>query len=134
MQNPKGSNFHIFDEMFHQLPSNLKSKLHLDSLPTFACLNSNIESPSLASHSFSNMDTALSTFGISVESRELMYKCIAAILHLEKIQFYESHDYVYDISESSRIFLDNAADLLNIDADQLKNAIILHHMSATHEV
>lgn len=79
------------------------------------------------------MDTALSAFGISVESRELIYKYVAAILHLREIKFDESNDYACDISESSKMFLGNAATLMNIDVDQLRNAILLLHMSATNE-
>lgn len=118
------------------MSNTLKSKLYLyiihTSIHAFANLSMNFESGMVGSYSFSELDTALSTFGICAVSRELIYKYVAAILHLGEIQFDDCNNYAH-VSNSSESFLDNAAELLNIDKYQLKDAILLHHINATGE-
>lgn len=135
MQNPEESNFHVLHVIFQQLPNNLKTKLHLDALPTFAFLNGYKTSNGLESQTFTSLDMALSSFGYSIESKNLIYAWLAAILHLGEIQFVQSdNDNVYDVSKSTKVFLNYAANLLNIEADHLMKAMIEHKISSTNEV
>lgn len=135
IQNAEESNFHVFHVIFQQLPINLKTKLHLDALPTFAYLNGYKTSNASEFHTFTSLDVALSSFGYSIESKNLIYAWLAAILHLGEIQFEQiENGHVSDVSESTKIFLYYAADLLNIEADQLMNAMLKHKISSTNEV
>lgn len=134
-RNPEEGNFHIFYVIAQQLPENLRRKLYLDELRSFTYLNSCLESNVLTSQSFSSFDMALSSFGYSEESKNLIYAWLAAILHLGEIQFeLTENDYVSGVSKSSIISLNYAANLLNIEADQLRNSIILHPMSSKENV
>lgn len=134
VQNPDESNFNIFYLLLQQAPSDLKSKLHLDGLSTFAYLNGYEQSSSSSTHSFTSLDTALSNFGYSDESKSLIYGWLAAILHLGEIEFETNNGYVFAVSENSKKSLGYAAHLLNIDVDQLKNVILLHNISSAKEV
>lgn len=133
--NPEESNFHVFYVIFQQLPNNLKIKLHLDALYTFTYLNGYKTSNELENQTFTSLDMALSSFGYSTESRNIIYSWLAAILHLGEIQFDESENgYVSGISEATKAYLNYAADLLNIEADQLMKAILQHKITSTNEV
>lgn len=135
LQNPEGSNFHVFYVIFQQLPNNLKIKLHLDALSTFTYLNGYERSNELEFQSFTSLDMALSSFGYSTESKNILYAWLAAILHLGEIQFDESENgYVSGVSESTKVYVNYAADLLNIEADQLMKAILQHKIPSTNEV
>lgn len=134
LQNPKESNFHVFYVIFQQIPNNLKIKFHLDALSTFTYLNGCKTSNELV-QTFTSLDMALSSFGYSTESKNIIYSWLAAILHLGEIQFDESENgYVSDVSESTKMFLNYAADLLNIKADQLMKAILQYKIASTNEV
>lgn len=136
MQNQGESNFHLLHAIFEQLPNNLKTKLHLDALPTFAYLNTDyITSNASEYQTFMALDMALSSFGYSIESKNLMYGWLAAILHLGEIQFDQNeNDYVSDVSESTKVFLNYAACLLNVKEDHLMKAMLEHKISSTNDV
>lgn len=135
MQNPGESNFHALHIIFQQIPKNLTTKLYLDALPTFAYLNNYKTHTISGFQSFTNFDMALSAFGYTTESKNLIYAWLAAILHLGEIQFDQSeNNYVSDVSESSKVFLNYAANLLNIKADQLMKAMLEHEIRSTNEV
>lgn len=133
MQNFGESNFHVLHVIFQQLPNDMKTKLHLDVLPTFAYLNG-YES-SLELQNFASLDMALSNFGYSIESKNLIYSWLAAILHLGEIQFDQSEiDCVSGISESSKVFLNYAANLLRIETEHLMKAMLEYKIGSTNEV
>lgn len=135
LQNPEESNFHVFYVIFQQLPNNLKIKLHLDTLSTFTYLNGHKTSNKLEFQTFTSFDMAPSSFGYSAESRNTIYAWLAAILHLGEIHFDEGEGgYVSGVSESARVYLNYAADLLKIEADQLMTAILQHKIPSTNEV
>lgn len=134
-QNPEESNFHVFYVIFQHLPNNLKIKFHLNALSTFTYLNGYKPTNDLEFQTFTSLDIALTSFGYSAESKNTIYAWLAAILHLGEIQFDENENgYVTGISESTKMYLNYVADLLNIEADQLMKAILQHKINSTNEV
>lgn len=133
MQHQEEKNFLIFSVILYGVPSELKIQLHLDSLLTDLD-GVNLETRSSNMKRFSTLDTALSTLGLSPDSKGLIYKLVAAIIHLKEIQFEAENDYVCYIKDSSKQFLNHASSLLNIDADELEKALLQHHMGTTNEV
>lgn len=72
-----------------------------------------------------NVDEALTCVGISHEDRLQIYKTLAAILHLGNIVFKEnSLSEKCEISESSRVHLEHAARLLDIDEQMLERILL----------
>lgn len=133
IQNLHESNFHIFYVLLQQMPNDMKERFFLDTLPTFAYLNGDGQSSTLISESFTSLDTALWIIGYSSQSKDLLYRWIAAILHLGEIRFEESQQDICDVSKYSKVSVNHAAELLNINADELKEAMLLHHMNSIKE-
>lgn len=83
--------------------------------------------------SFEFIDAALSNLGCSEECKMLMYKWIAAILHLGNIQFGEGDSGFCEITKSSMLHLNYAADLLKIDEKILNEALLLNQVGHTRD-
>lgn len=135
MQSSGENNFHVFYILLQQAPNGLKNELHLNACSKFSYLKYGWESPTICSpvHSFDVMDMALLNLGFSVETKKMIYKWIAAILHLGNIKIIESGGYS-EISESSISSLTYAADLLDISSHELKKALLVHVIESTKEV
>lgn len=67
---------------------------------------------------FERFDEALSQFNIIPEQRIILYRIIAGILHLSKVDF-EDNDPTCSISKSSDESVQIASQLLSIDSNDL---------------
>lgn len=75
---------------------------------------------------FNQLNTALKTLGLSSEMIEMIYQRFAAILHLGNVTFDADSDGFAHISENSnsRKSLDVAAQLLDVEVDNLERALL----------
>lgn len=133
IQSAVENNFHIFDLILNQMTDEWKMKLHLENFP-MSCDSKNCERPS-SIVSFTSLDMALDNFGCSLQSKTLIFQWIAAILHLKLIDFDEdeSCEYVHGVTQSTEVFMNNCASLLNISTKELENALLLRYFRSTTE-
>lgn len=72
---------------------------------------------------FEVIDSTLNQFGLLKEQKIALYKVIAAILHLGNVDF-QDHDEGCQVIEAEKKSLNNAANLLGIDARTLSESIM----------
>lgn len=72
---------------------------------------------------FKRVDQVLTSLKLSEEERTIIYKYIAAILHLSNIEF-ESTDTGTNFSESTKEHVFIAAKLLNIKSENLEKVFL----------
>lgn len=84
-----------------------------------------------SAYSFSELDHALSGMGYSNEGKQKIFKLVAAILHLGNISFQEKVDKsgTCQITDDSKCYLQNAADLIEITTDTLEKALISRNLN-----
>lgn len=79
------------------------------------------------SKKFSTVDQILSSLEIADSGKSIIYKHLAAILHLGEIQFEQfetdSREFGAQIIKSTENHVHIASELLNIEPDELKQAI-----------
>lgn len=82
-------------------------------------------------YSFSELYHALSSFGYSEEGNLTIFKLVASILNLGNISFQEKKDNsgTTEIAETSKCYLKNAADLMDISAETLEKALITRNFN-----
>lgn len=73
---------------------------------------------------YNRLDIALSNIGFSHESKMIIYRLCAAILHLGNIELEEDSDEKCLIPESSLVFLQRVANLLSLNENVLKNILL----------
>lgn len=79
-------------------------------------------------YSFDELDQSLNHIGLTINAKGSVYNILAAILHLCNLEFHE------DTSQNAKISndapLNDAARLLKIDADELRQALINRQFKA----
>ncbi|KAK3255389.1 hypothetical protein CYMTET_35425, partial [Cymbomonas tetramitiformis] len=121
-QNPEERNYHIFYQLC-SAPADLKQSLGLASAEEYTYLNSNstqIEGVDDAEE-FRITKEAMRRIGVSNESMDSIWRCLAAILHLGNVQFAEQ-------GQGSAIVAGDwkkVAELLAVPADKLQDTLLL---------
>lgn len=137
IQNDGETNFYIFHMLINKAPSFLKKKLYLDKCNTFAYLMNDLKQSNActtATQSFDFVDKALSNLGHTTESKNLIYDFLAAILHIGNIQIEKNNNEYCEITKSSVIHLKYAANLLKIDAEKLKDALLANKIGYSEDM
>lgn len=74
-------------------------------------------------YSFNAVDSALSQLGFTEQMKFVVYKLLAAILHLGNIELEEDCNDIGRLKDSSTIWFESCAELLQVDAKTLKQAL-----------
>lgn len=85
-------------------------------------------------YSFDAVDLALSQLGFTERKKLAVYKLIASILHLGNIEVEENSDNnICNLKDASKIWLESSAELLQVDAETLKQALFYCHLESVND-
>ncbi|KAI3385801.1 hypothetical protein SNEBB_000842 [Seison nebaliae] len=159
MQSPDERNYHIFYRLIAGAQMDLRKKLHLTTPDDFYYLNSGCtqyfmngsnkidkDRTSINFQKYGSLrdtqmndftdfwecDSAMSQVGLTADTKFLIYRTIAAILHLGNIQFDESDDSKDGsrIVDNSKESLELTAQMIDVSIDELKSRLIYRTISS----